>query len=205
MFDLQRFADGEGADVQQQPAPPAENVEIQDGEKKSEPKQEIDLDAKLNDMLSKAQQAWEAEWKKREAAIKKEAERQKKEAERLSRLSDEERQKAEIENGRRELEIKEKELQRKELMLEMTKVLDERKIPVKFMEYLIAEDNESTLKRITDFEKEYKAAIEAAVNERLKGKTPPAGGKTQFGGGNGTPRVKDGFIKTILDNQAKRE
>ena len=202
MFDLQRFAEGEGAEVQQQPAPPAENVEVSEGEKKTESVPEIDIEAKFNDMLAKAQQSWEAEWKKREATIKKEVERQKKEAERLSRLSEEERQKAEIESARHELELKEKELQRKELLLEMTKVLDERKIPVKFMEYLIADDNESTLKRITDFEREYKTAIETAVNERLKGKTPPAGGKAQIGG---TPRVKDGFIKTILDNQSKRD
>lgn len=202
MFDLQRFAEGEGAEVQQQATPVTETAEVSESDKKSEPASEIDLEAKFSDMLAKAQQSWEAEWKKREATIKKEIDRQKKEAERLSRLSEEERQKAEIESARHELEIKEKELQRKELLLEMTKVLDERKIPVKFMEYLIADDNESTLKRITDFEREYKNAIETAVNERLKGKTPPAGGKNQIGG---NVRVKDGFIKTILDNQAKRD
>lgn len=203
MFDLQRFAEGEGAEGQQQPTTPAETVEVSDDDKKAESTSEIDIEAKFNEMLAKAQQSWDAEWKKREATIKREVERQKKEAERLSRLSEEERQKAEIEAARHELEIKEKELQRKELLIEMTKVLDERKIPVKFMEYLIADDNESTLKRITDFEREYKNAIETAVNERLKGKTPPAGGKIQVG--NGSPRVKDGFIKTILDNQAKRD
>lgn len=202
-FDLQRFAEGESVEVQPQTPQPAEVSEVQEEDKKAEAKPEIDIEAKFDEMFAKAQQAWDAEWKKREAAIKKEVDRQKKEAERLSRLSEEERQKAEIENARHELEIKEKELQRKELLLEMTKVLDERKIPVKFMEYLIADDNESTLKRITDFEREYKKAIEDGVNERLKGKTPPAGGKSQVGSGN--VRVKDGFIKTILDNQAKRE
>ena len=113
-------------------------------------------------------------------------------------MSDEERQKAEIENSRKQLELKEKELQRKELMLEMTKVLDERKIPVKFMEYLIAEDSERTLERIKTFEKEYKAAIEAAVNEKLKGKAPQAAGKINTAG------AKSGFLNTILQNQAKR-
>lgn len=199
MFDLQRFAEAEGTEGQQAPAPSPEVPETQEADKKSETKPEVDLEAKFNDMLAKAQQAWEGEWKKREAAIKKEVERQKKEAERLSRLSEEERQKAEIENARRELELKEKELQRKELLLEMTKVLDERKIPVRFMEYLVAEDNESTLKRITDFEREYKKAIEEAVNEKLKGKAPSSGSKPQVG-----VRVKDGFINTILNNQAKR-
>ena len=85
----------------------------------------------------------------------------------------------------------------------MTKVLAERKIPVQFMEYLIADDNESTLERIKTFEKEYKAAIETAVSERLKGKAPQAGAgnKNQP---SGNPRVKDGYMKIIADNQVKR-
>ena len=201
-FHIQRFADGgEGtAEGQAQQSPPSvENVETQDtAELKQDTKPEIDIDAKINEALAKAQKSFEETLRKRDAAAKKEAER-------LSKLSDEERQKAEIENGRKELELREKELQRKELMLEMTKVLAERKIPVQFMEYLIAEDNESTLKRITDFEKEYKAAIESAVNDKLKGKVPPvtSGNKNSSSTGN-APRVKDGFMKIIADNQVKR-
>ena len=200
MFDIQRFADGaEGStETQQQQQTQVENAETQEvEEQKSEPKNEVDIDAKIAEALTKAQKNFEEILKKREAAAKKEAER-------LSKLSDEERQKAEIENGRKELELREKELQRKELMLEMTKVLAERKIPIQFMDYLIADDSESTLNRITTFEKEYKAAIENAVNEKLKGKTPPAtaGGKIQSTGA--PPRVKDGFMKIIADNQVKR-
>ena len=197
MFDLQRFAEGEGAEVQQTQAPSAETAEVQEADKKAtESAPEIDIDAKINEAVAKAQKNFEEMLKKREAAAKKEAER-------LSRLSDEERQKAEIENGRKELELKEKELQRKELMWEMTKVLAERKIPVQFMEYLIADDSESTLQRITTFEREYKAAIESAVNDKLKGKTPPAGASIKLPS-NTTPRVKDGFMKIIQDNQVKR-
>ena len=201
MFDLQRFADGgeaTGEGQQQQQSTPVEGVEIQDvSEQNQSAKSEIDIDAKINDALTKAQKNFEEMLKKREAAAKKEAER-------LSRLSDEERQKAEIENGRKELELREKELQRKELMLEMTKVLAERKIPIQFMDYLIADDSESTLNRITTFEKEYKTAIEIAVNDKLKGKIPPttAGNKNQSV--NATPRVKDSFMKIIADNQVKR-
>lgn len=201
-FQIQRFAEGgeSSAEGQIQQAPPSvESTETQDStESKQELKSEIDIDAKINEALAKAQKSFEETLRKRAAAAKKEAER-------LSKLSDEERQKAEIENGRKELELREKELQRKELMLEMTKVLAERKIPVQFMEYLIAEDNESTLKRITDFEKEYKAAIESAVNDKPKGKAPAVttGNRTPSAA-NGAPRVKDGFMKIITDNQVKR-
>ena len=200
MFDIQRFADGgEGGEVQQelQPAPAVENDNADIADLKPEVKPEIDIDAKIAEAVAKAQKSFEEILKKREAAAKKEAER-------LSKLSDEERQKAEIENGRKELEIKEKELQRKELMLEMTKVLAERKIPVQFMEYLIADDGESTLERITTFEKQYKSAIETAVNEKLKGKAPTAGAGSKKISIDSAPRVDDGFMKIISDNQVKR-
>ncbi len=200
MFDIQRFADGAegGTETQQQQQAPVENTETQDvEEQKQESKPEVDIDAKIADALTKAQRSFEEMLKKREAAAKKEAER-------LSKLSDEERQKAEIENGRKELELREKELQRKELMLEMTKVLAERKIPIQFMDYLIADDSESTLNRITTFEKKYKSVIETAVNEKLKGKIPPATAGNKMQSTGNTPRVKDGFMKIIADNQVKR-
>lgn len=201
-FNLQMFADGggegggDGQQEQQNPATAENNDNPDGGEKKSENKpSDVDIDAKIAEALSKAQKNFEDTLKKREAAAKKEAE--------LSKLSDAERQKAEIENGRKELELKEKELQRKELMLEMTKVLAERNLPVEFTEYLIAENSESTLERIKTFEKKYKAAIEAAVNERLKGKAPQSGNKNPSTGGNNS-RGKDDFLKVILDNQVKR-
>ena len=199
-FNMQMFADGggEGGESQseQQTSTTTENNDNSDGvEKKSENKQsEIDIDAKIAEALAKATKNFEETLKKREADRKKEEER-------LSTLSDDERRKAEIENGRKELELKEKELQRKELMLEMTKVMAERNLPVEFTEYLIAEDNESTLKRITTFEKKFKAAVEAEVNERLKGKAPQSGNKNTSGN---TPRAKDDTLKVILANQVKR-
>ena len=201
-FDIQCFTDGGEGNIEGQTGTQENNPKEADGstdnsDLKNENKPtEIDIDSKIAEALAKAQKSFEETLKKREAAAKKEAER-------LSKLSDEERQKAEIESSRKELEAKEKELQRKELMLEMTKVLAERKIPVVFMEYLIADDNESTLERIKTFEKEYKAAIESAVNEKLKGKTPPSGAGNKNDSGS-SPRVKDGFLKIIADNQVKR-
>lgn len=205
-FDIQRFADGgDGAgDVVVHNPTPETGGDVQQPSTTPEPKDDVDIDSKITEAVSKMQQNWEAEWKKREIELRKELERQTKEAERLSKLSDEERAKAEIENGRKELELKEKELQRKELMLEMTKVLAERKIPVAFMEYLIAGDSELTLKRITTFEKEYNAAIKAAVDERLKGKAPQAGSGIKNSAGGNSSRAKDGFLKMIAENQVKR-
>ena len=151
MFDLQRFAEGEGENSV------TDNATNESSEKTSDENTADNLEKNLTDEIQ-----------------------------------------AKIENGR-------KELQRKELMLEMTKVLAERNLPVEFMEYLIGDDDESTLERIKTFEKKYKAAIEAAVNEKLKGKTPTAGaGNKNFIAANNAPRPKDGIMKIISDNQVKR-
>lgn len=199
-FDIQLFADGgESTPEGQAEGQTTEANETQENvETKPEPKPEIDIDKKIADALSKVQKNFEETLKKRDAAAKKEAER-------LAKLSEEDRQKAEIENSMKELEEKEKELQRKELMIEMTKVLAERKIPVQFMDYLIAEDSESTLDRIKTFEKEFKKAVEESVNEKLKGKVPPSStGNKNLSSGNNAPRSKDDIMKIIADNQVKR-
>lgn len=159
---------------------------------------EAELQKKIDDAVAKAQKKWEKEYQKK-------AEAEKKEAERLSKLSEEERRKAELESKEQELAAKEKEYQRNILKLEMVKVLTERSIPVEFMDYFITDDSESTLKRITDFEKQYKKAIKDAVDEKLKGRAPAAGAEGgQAGNGNPAAGVKNGFFDAITKNQSKR-
>ena len=196
-FDLQRFADGGDAG-----GDGGTGDSAADGESKSKsdpPENKPDdaqakIDAAVAARLADEKAKWEKEYQKKAAA-------EKKEAERLSKLSEDERKAAELENSRKELEAKEAELKKKELRLEMVKVLADRKIPVQFMDYLIAEDSESTLSRITTFEKEFKKAVEDGVNEKLKGKAPAAGGTRTGENGAG---VSNGFFDAIYKNQVKR-
>ena len=193
-FNIQMFAEGgEGEQQTSQSTDTADNSENSE-QKQSGKSAEVDIDTKIAEAVAKAQKTFEETLKKQEA------ERKKKE-EQLSKLSDDERQKAELENTRKELESQKIEFEREKLKYEMTKVMAERNLPVEFTEYLIAEDNESTLKRITTFEKRFKAAVEAEVNERLKGKPPTAGSKSSA---SSNAPVKDGFMKIITDNQVKR-
>ena len=198
-FDLQRFADGDATSGDAGAA--GDNSAGADGaagdnKPKADPPQDKpeDVQAKIDAALAAAKAKWEKEYQKKAAA-------EKKEAERLSKLSEDERKAAELENSRKELEAKEAELKKKELKLEMVKVLAERSIPVQFMDYLIAEDSESTLSRITTFEKEFKKAVEDGVNEKLKGKAPAAGGTRTGENGAG---VTNGFFDAIYKNQVKR-
>lgn len=198
-FDLQRFADGDGT------ASDGGSVDADKGangesKPKSDPPEnkpddtQMKIDAAVAARLAEAKAKWEKEYQKKATA-------EQKEKERLSKLSEDERKAAELENSRKELEAKEAELKKKELRLEMVKVLADRKIPVQFMDYLIAEDSESTLARITTFEKAFKKAVEDGVNERLKGKAPAAGGTRTGENGAG---VTNGFFDAIYKNQVKR-
>ena len=102
---------------------------------------------------------------------------------------------AEFEKTRAELEAKITAFEREKLKYETAKTLGEKKLPVEFAEYLIAEDAEKTAARIKKFETEYLKAVEAAVNEKLKGSAPPSGNATI---------QQPSFMKTIFDNQIKR-
>lgn len=198
-FDLQCFADGDAAAGDAGAA--GDNSAGADGaaddnKPKADPPQDKpeDVQAKIDAALAAAKAKWEKEYQKKAAAAQKEKER-------LSKLSEDERRAAELENSRKELEAKEAELKKKELRLEMVKVLADRKIPVQFMDYLIDADSESTLARITTFEKEFKKAVEDGVNERLKGKAPASGGTRTGDSGAG---VSNGFFDAIYKNQVKR-
>lgn len=200
-FHLQRFADGGtdgGTEGQESGGKASADASAgQEGGKSADESPKADeaaVQRRIDEALASAKVKWEKDYKRKAEAAKKEAER-------LSKLSDDERTKAELESSRKELEVKEQELKKKELKLEMVKVLSDRKIPVEFMDYLIAEDSESTMSRITTFEKAYKKAIENGVNEKLKGKASKAG--TQKAGA-AFASVKNGFFDAIYKNQVKR-
>lgn len=204
-FDLQLFAGGDGGsegNTGGTEGNPAGATDAGGGENKptdeSAQDKPEDTQAKIAAAVAAAKVKWEKDYQKKAAAAQKEKER-------LSKLSEDERKAAELENSRKELEAKEAELKKKELKLEMIKVLADRKIPVQFMDYLIAEDNESTLSRITAFEKEFKKAVEAGVNEKLKGKAPTAGASAgSAAGATGNAGVTNGFFDAIYKNQVKR-
>ena len=110
-------------------------------------------------------------------------------------MSEERISDAEFEAQRLELDKKIAAFEREKLKYETAKALGEKKLPVEFAEYLIAEDSEQTTARIKVFEENYRKAVEAAVNERLKGSAPPSGKSAP---------APNNFMKTIYANQIKR-
>ncbi len=205
VFDLQRFAEGGGESADGNAADTGEgnkpdtdkNTGDKDEGNNKDLKTPEEVDKAVKAAIAEAKAAWEKEYKQK-------AEREKKEAERLSQLSEEQKRQEELESLKRELAAKEGELKQRELREEMTTVLEKRGIPLAFMDYFIASDSESTLKRITDFEKAYKKAIADGVDAKLKSTVPPGGGGSAGNNGGNNSNANNGFLEIIRKNQAKR-
>lgn len=101
-----------------------------------------------------------------------EIEEEREESAKLAKLSDREKQKLLLDKREKALLEREKALERNNLLNETTKQLSSKNLPIDFAEDLIKEDAESTFERINAFEAKWNAALEDAVNARLKGKTP---------------------------------
>lgn len=95
------------------------------------------------------------------------------EAEKLAKMTKEE--KADYLQKKKEKELSDREaaITRKELMAEAKNTLAEKNLPVGLAEVLNYTDADSCNKSIAAVEKAFQAAVEAAVQERLKGGTPP--------------------------------
>lgn len=95
------------------------------------------------------------------------------EAEKLAKMNKDE--KAQYLSQKREKELADREagIIRRELMAEAKNTLTEKKLPVGLAEVLNYTDADSCNKSIAAVEKAFQEAVEAGVQERLKGGTPP--------------------------------
>lgn len=95
------------------------------------------------------------------------------EAEKLAKMTKEEKARYLQKKKEKELTDREAAVTRKELMAEAKNTLAEKKLPVELAEVLSYTDADSCKSSIAAVEKAFQKAVEAAVNERLKGGEPP--------------------------------
>lgn len=112
--------------------------------------------------MSNAQQKWQAL-----------ADDKLSEAEKLAKMNKEEKAAYMQQKKEKELSDRESAVARKELMAEAKNTLAEKKLPAGLAEVLNYTNAESCNKSIDAVEKAFQAAVEAAVQERLKGGEPP--------------------------------
>lgn len=110
------------------------------------------------------------------------------EAEKLARMTKEEKAQYLIQKHEKELAEREAGITRRELMAEAKNTLAEKKLPVGLAEVLNYTDADSCNKSIAAVEKAFQEAVQAAVEEKLKGGKPPK--KAPETGGDETDLAK---------------
>ncbi len=127
-----------------------------------------ELDSIIEKRLNKERVKWEKK-------VKEEAD----EAARMAQMSEAEKQEALFQKRVKELEEREeafnqqqKALQHDKMLNETSKQLVDRGLPLDFADKLMADTAEGTLANIDAFEKQWQAAINNAVDSRIKGSTP---------------------------------
>lgn len=127
----------------------------------------------VNKLISERLGKEKAKWEKDLQAKLDEA---KTEAEKLAKMNAE--QKAEHERQKREkaLADREGEITRRELRATALEQLAEKGLPKTLAEILVYSDADATNKSLEAVEKAFREAVEAGVNERLKGEPPKGGG-----------------------------
>ena len=141
-------------------------------------KKDGDPAPKVEAQIPEAKAAWEAEQQEKQ---------------RLAKLSPEERAKAEGEAQAQELTKLRTELLQRDLKDAAVKKLTDEGFPVGLADLLTYTDKESMEKSLQQTQEVFKSALEAAVKERLRGKTPEGLG----GGAKAENTVKDQIAQGI--------
>lgn len=121
------------------------------------------------------------------------------EADRLAKLSATEREAEE----KKAFQTEREQFNREKLETETAKQLALKGLPTDFAKQLTGKDATETLANIAAFEKQYNAALEKGVNDRLKGSSPKAGGTTAASGA-AAGGSKSGMMAAISEVQFKR-
>lgn len=134
------------------------------------------------------------------SALKKQAEkfeREKAESEKLRDMDEQQRKEYEYEKKVKELENKEREFNLMQNKLEASKIMGEHGLPVSFVDYIVAEDAETMMANITNFETQWKAAVADAVSVRIAQPAPKGSNVSQTG------LTKEAFKKMSLAQQSE--
>ena len=134
------------------------------------------------------------------SALKKQAEkfeREKAESEKLRDMDEQQRKEYEYEKKVKELENKEREFNLMQNKLEASKIMGEHGLPVSFVDYIVADDAETMMANITNFETQWKAAVADAVSARIAQPAPKGSNVSQTG------LTKEAFKKMSLAQQSE--
>lgn len=126
---------------------------------------QAETDKRVNQALNTAKEKWQKEM---EEKIREE----KSEAEKLAKMSEEERNQLELQKIKDEFETQKKQFMKEKMELQTVKELSSNQLPTDFAHFVVADTADQVSENIKTFKAAWEKAIEDAVNEKLKGKTP---------------------------------
>lgn len=171
-LNLQLFAEqdaGAAAETTETTAPPTFDELLKDT------KHQAEFDRRVTKALETAKNKWQ-----QEAATQ--IEQARTEAEKLAKMTAEQKAQHEKEQLEKSLKDRETALTFRELRTEALNTLNEKGLPKELIESVNLSSAEACQKSLEGIEAAFRAAVQAGVEERLKGKTPTAGGETKATG-----------------------
>lgn len=156
-INLQLFAEGEVEEKKEEATPEVKTYTEEELDKLVQ----AEADRRVTKGLETARTKWEEEHKKK---VEKEKE--------LAQLSAEERLKKELAEKEKSLADQEKSLNVERLKFQAGQELLKKNLPTEFLDFVIAETSEKTFENLNILERSWAEAIDKAIKERLKGRTP---------------------------------
>lgn len=162
-MNLQFFAEGDGAGGEDGGGTGGEHAQTFDEILASGHQAEFDrrLQKAVNTAVTNAQEKWRLMTDDKVS-----------EAEKLAKMSKEEKSQYLFTKKENDLNKREKEIQKRELMAEARNTLSEKKLPQALADMLDYTDAESCNRSIQAMEAAFQGAVQAAVEEKLKGRAP---------------------------------
>lgn len=151
--------DGGGADGSKKTEPPSFDDLLKGGHQAEFDRR---LQKGIDTALTKAQEKWQALTDDKLS-----------EAEKLAKMSKDEKAAYHQQKQEKALAAREADITKRELMAEAKNTLAEKKLPVGLAEVLTYTDAESCSKSMEAVEKAFQEAVQAGVEEKLKGGEPP--------------------------------
>ena len=133
------------------------------------------VQAETDRKVTKALETAKAKWLEEEQAKLKQAEE-------LAKLSEKERAAKELEIKFAELEAEKSKFQKERLTLQTEKDLISKDMPPEFAPFVVADTAEQTLININTLQASWQAAIEKAIDDKVKGRTPTGNQPPTAGG-----------------------
>ena len=167
-IDLQRFADeSEGAGQDQ-------DQDVNQGQDEGQEEAKTYSQEEFDKAVSEATKGYVSQKKVEEIIAKTIAKERKRaeDAERLSKLSEKERAEEQAKLDKQEIEELKAKLAMKDLEDDTIKELKEQELNSDFLEYVIADNAEKTFEKIKRFKVLFDRAVNQAVDERVRGKSP---------------------------------